>query len=379
MIRTRLVHCLGLFALALLLTSTTAARAEGLLASTIKGTPDLGVIDALSFAEGGVLLIGDGRNAQIIAVQTGDTKPVEWKQTKLENLKEHLAGRLGVEGKDVEILDLAVNPASGRAYIAVRKQDDKRYLILTVDGSGPAQLFDLEGVTFARIQLPKGEQAPISKITDVAATDGRIVAAARANEEFASKIFSIATPVKHNASANIYSAETYHVSHRKWETKAPMSVILPFEEDGKQYVAGAFSCTPVVKYPLDAVQPGARIKGSSVLEVGSGNRPIDMILYEKEGKQYVLTNTFRFHHERRPFGPSPYWTVRFDRDVLFEDDEVNEEALRRLKGNDPGTDRVEMIEAYHGVSQLDRLGADRAVVIRTSADGRDDLEVLPLP
>ena len=28
------------------------------------------------------------------------------------------------------------------------------------------------------------------------------------------------------------SAETYHVAHGRWETKAPMSVLIPFKEGG---------------------------------------------------------------------------------------------------------------------------------------------------
>ena len=86
----------------------------------------------------------------------------------------------------------------------------------------------------------------------------RIVAAGRSNEEFASKIFSIAAPLSHAQKTSSFSAETYHVAHGRWETKAPMSVVIPLKEDGKTYVVGAFSCTPVVKYPIDALQPGHR-------------------------------------------------------------------------------------------------------------------------
>ena len=157
-----------------------------------------------------------------------------------------------------------------------------------------------------------------------------------------------------------------------------MSVLVPYRENDRQYVIGAFSCTPVVKYPLDALQPDAKVKGSSVLELGSGNRPLDMFTYEKNGKPYVLTNTFRFHHKRKAFGPSPYWTVKFEQGILAEKEKVNEKALRRLKGYDPATDRVQVVETFHGVRQMDKLGDDHALVLKEEKNGLT-LVALALP
>ena len=219
----------------------------------------------------------------------------------------------------------------------------------------------------------------VANIDLAAITDDKLVAGVGANDAFASKIFVAQTPLRHDAAGELHAAETFHVQHNKWETKSPMSTIMPFTENGKTYVAGAFACTPVVKYPLDSLSPGAQVKGKSVLELGSGNRPLDMFTYVKDGKEYVLSNTFRFHHERRPFGPSPYWTVRFDRDLLDEEENVNEKALFRLKGNEPATPKVVLVENYHGVRQMDRLGESEAVVLRETSDKKLELAILPLP
>ncbi|HYF00371.1 MAG TPA: hypothetical protein VEJ18_15735, partial [Planctomycetota bacterium] len=335
-------------------------------------------IDVLGFAPGGVLLVGDGRAAQVVAIMTGDVKPAAPLAAKIEGFDAKLAGRLGVGPKDVEILDLAVNPASGRAYVAVRRQTDKLPLVLTVDGSGRIEELPLKDVEHARIPLPKGEQAPVSKVTDVAWAGNRLLASARANEEFASKIFAADGPLRHDAEGALVSAETYHVAHGKWETKAPMSVLMPFDEGGRTYVVGAFSCTPVVKYPVDAIQAGAKVKGISMIELGSGNRPIDMVTYVKDGKRQVLVNTFRFHHEKKPFGPSPFWAARFDADLLAGQEQVNEKAVRRLQGDKPATDRIAVVEAYHGVAHLDLLDEKRALVVKATAAGFD-LEPLALP
>jgi len=355
----------------------TLVAQAGVLKKTARGTPEIKSINVISFAPEGVLMIGDGAASQVLAIQTGDASRRGTLMNKIEGVDAKMAGRLGAKADGIEILDMAVNPASGTVYFAVRKQDDKSYLILTVDASGEIGEFELDDVEYARIRLSAGKVV-IRNITDVAWADGKVVASGRGTETFASAIFSIDAPLSHDSVGSVYSAETYHVSHGRWETKAPMSVLIPLKEDGKSYVVGAFSCTPVVKYPLDSIEPGAQVKGTSVIELGSGNRPIDMFVYEKDGEPYVLTNTFRFHHERRPFGPSPYWTVKFEQGLLAENEKVNKEAIRRLKGSEPATPKIEMIEAYHGVMQMDKLDDKRAVALRETEGGLN-LEPLPLP
>ena len=366
-----LLRTLSLLVLA---TATAFAKPSTVLNKTTNGNPTLKTIDVISFAPEGVLLIGDGQGSQVVAVRTGDLASAKPLAKAIPAIDAKLAGVIGAKADGIEILDLAVNPASGKAYFAIRKQDDKRYLILTVDGNGKIAEFSLDKVEFARVSLAGGKST-INRVTDVAWADTQLVAAGRSADQFASKIFAIETPLSHEAKGNVYSAETYHVQHRRWETKAPMSVLVPYRENDRQYVIGAFSCTPVVKYPLDALKPDAKVKGSSVLELGSGNRPLDMFTYEKNGKPYVLANTFRFHHKRKAFGPSPYWTVKFEQGILSEKEKVNEKALWRLKGYDPATDRVEMVEAFHGVRQMDKLGKGHALVLKEEKVG---LGLLPL-
>ena len=363
---------------ATLLVAGTLVAAPRVIGKPVTGDPGLQSINVIGFAPGGVLLVGDGAGSQIVAIETGDATPAKPLANAIADFDRQLAARLGAKPDGIEILDLAANPASGQVYVAVRKQDDKRYIVATVDGTGEIQEFELDNVRYASVKLSAGD-ATVSRVTDIAWADDRIVAAGRSNETFASKIFSIAAPLEHEATSRTFSAETYHVSHRRWETKAPMSVIMPYKEKDQTYVIGAFSCTPVVKYPLTSLQPDAQIKGTSVIELGSGNRPIDMFVYKRDGKPFVLANTFRFHHELRPFGPSPYWTVKFEQDILGEQEYVNEKALRRLKENyQPATQRVQMVETYHGVMQMDKLGEDQAVVLRQGEKGIS-LAVLALP
>jgi hypothetical protein len=368
-------------AAALVFVAGTAPAADSpLFKTTASGTPKIVSIDAIRFAPHGVLLIGDGRGAQVIAVQTGDTIAGPVQKEAIDKIDEKLAGKLGTTAKGIKITDLAVNPASGKAYVAVLKQEGKVPVVLTVDGDGKIGEFSLEKVTYARIALPGGEKSPITKITDLAFAGDRILVAGQASEEFACKMLTIPVPLEHDAKGTIYSTETFHVSHNAWETRAPMSSILPFEDGGKRYLIGSFACTPVVKYPLDELQPNAKVKGISVIELGSGNRPLRMFTYEKDGKNYVLMNTFRFHHKQKPFGPSPYWTVRFERDLLAENDKVNQKAVRRIDGKyEPVTDRIKQIEDFNGVELMDKLGKDKALTLREDGKGGYRLAPVALP
>src|SRR5262249_20268953 len=152
----------------------------------------------------------------------------------------------------------------------------------------------------------------------------RVLVAAQASDTFGSKIISVPAPLAAGAECGCFSTETYHVAHGRWETNAPIRTVIPYEHDGKKYLVGAFTCTPIVKYALDDLKPGARVKGVSVIELGSGNNPLDMFVYEKDGKSYILMNHQRFQHKQNPAGPSPYWTAKVDHTILRETDKVNE-------------------------------------------------------
>ena len=324
-------------------------------------------INVIHFAPGGVLLIGDGASAQIIALQTGDTAKSDAAFRTIPNFQKELAGKMGTGEEDIEIIDLEINPLSQNLYAAVFNKKTRSPGLIRIEPDGSMAPVNLKGVPHVRVPLPKGEKAPVNVITDVVWVDGRLIAAARCNEEFASKIFSADGPLRHDQAGQIYSAETFHISHNKWETRAPMSVMIPYEEDGKHYIVGAFSCTPVVKYPIDDIQPNAAIKGISMIELGSGNRPLDMFAYEKEGKASVLTNTFRFHHERRPYGPSPHLAFRFDESLLGAEN-VNDKATRRLRGPKPAADRIDIAESFHGVVKMSRLNEKSALALNESGD-----------
>ena len=74
----------------------------------------------------------------------------------------------------------------------------------------------------------------------------------------------------------------------KFETRAPVRTFVPFKVGNEAQLLAAYTCTPLVQFPISDLKPGAKIKGKTVAELGNRNRPLDMIVYQKDGKDYLL-------------------------------------------------------------------------------------------
>jgi len=64
---------------------------------------------------------------------------------------------------------------------------------------------------------------------------------------------------------------------RRYETQAPIRTFVPYEIDGREYVLAAYTCTPLVTIPFSDLQPGAKVHGTTIADLGSGNQPLDMV------------------------------------------------------------------------------------------------------
>jgi len=325
----------------------------------------------LSFGPDGLLLATDADS--VVAIDTGDLGPLRKLKQPIPDITKLLAASTGA--RSVKVVDMAVNPLSGTIYFSISRQPGNQPAILTVDGNGKVGRLSTAKLSHARVTLPGDEGAKVSRITGVGFAEDRVLAAGQSGKAFASKIYSIPLPITHGASADIYSAETYHVSHSRWETRAPIQAFIPFREKGKSYIVGSFACTPIAKFPLDDLKSGAKVVGTSVVELGSGNRPLDMFTYKKNGKRWVVTNTLRFH--KNLFGPSKYWGVRLDMAYLTAE-KVNENAARRNTKSQSGPKGIEVVKSLFGAIEVSKLNDDEMVVLRDSS-GKLTLELAPLP
>ena len=389
----------GLVLAALVLVQSTSAAAPKQTGADklLKNVQTQGLkfsrIGRMSFAKAGVLLIADRGNGSIVAIDTGDLGPARPLKKRIDAVDKLVGAALGTNSAGVQIVDMAVNRQSGRIYLSVIRKQDGISALLTIDAAGKVAAVNLAKARHVRITLPGDGKAKVSNVTGVKLAGSRVLAAGQSGREFASKIYSIPLPLEHGNSADVYSTETYHVAHGQWETKAPIQSFIPVQEKGKTFIVGSFNCTPIAKFPVDGLKTGAKIKGTSIIELGSGNRPIDMFIYKKDGRNWLVTNTDRFHHKRRPFGPSQYWGCRVDMKYLGAK-ATNEQAARRVvkylgaKDTDAkatrkfakqkGPEGVEVIDILFGVKHIDQFDNDKVVVLRVNK-GQLDLEPAVLP
>ena len=334
-------------------------------------------IGRMSFATDGVLLVADRGNGSVVAIDTGDTGSATPLKKRIDNIDTLIAGALGTKATGVQIVDMVVNRINGRIYLSVIRKQDGISALLTIDGTGKVAAVNLAKARHVRITLPGDGKAKVSNVTGVKLAGSRVLAAGQSGREFASKIYSIPLPLEHGNSAAVYSTETFHVAHGRWDTRAPIQSFIPVKEKGKTYIVGSFNCTPIAKFPVDGLENGAKIKGTSVVELGSGNRPVDMFIYKKGGKDWLVTNTDRFHHKRRPIGPSQYWGCRVDMKYLGAK-ETNEKAARRTVKKKKGPEGMEVIDVLFGVKHIDQFANDKVVVLRDTK-GKLSLEPAVLP
>ena len=334
-------------------------------------------IGRMSFATDGVLLVADRGNGSVVAIDTGDTGSATPLKKRIDNIDTLIAGALGTKAAGVQIVDMVVNRINGRIYLSVIRKQDGISALLTIDGSSKVAAVNLAKARHVRITLPGDGKAKVSNVTGVKLAGSRVLAAGQSGREFASKIYSIPLPLEHGNSAAVYSTETFHVAHGRWETRAPIQSFIPIKEKGKTYIVGSFDCTPIAKFPVDGLESGAKIKGTSVVELGSGNRPVDMFIYKKGGKDWLVTNTDRFHHKRRPIGPSQYWGCRVDMKYLGAK-EINEKAARRTVKKKKGPEGMEVLDVLFGVKHIDQFANDKVVVLRDTK-GKLSLEPAVLP
>jgi hypothetical protein len=257
---------------------------------------------------------------------------------------------------------LAVNPASGNAYLSVSrgKGPDAKPALVKVDQKGKLDVLDLKDVKFASIMLPNASQKNRNDaVTGMAYTDGKLIIAGLSNEEFASNLRVVAVPFKEADKGS--GVEIYHGAHGKLETASPVRTFALYEIKGEQNVLAAYTCTPLVRFPVSDLKPGTKVKGTTIAELGNGNRPLDIITYEKGGKTYLLITN----------------SVRGVMKVTTEDIDKVEPITKPAK---PKTGlSYETIEDLKGIKQLAKLDKMHALVIREGKEGALTLDTIDLP
>ena len=266
-----------------------------------EGKPEFQAISQLAFGPEGVLFVADTKAAAITAIYLGESKATTGSGLiKIEAINQKIAALAGTSADQIVIEDLAVNPISRHAYLAVArgKGPDAAPLLVRVKADGRPELVSLDKVKFSRVDLPnpapdaapapgkKGGNRRLEAITDLAYADGRLLVAGLSNEEFSSTLRAI--PFPFTTVDRGTAVEIYHGAHGAFETRAPVRTLVSYRIGSEAHVLAAYTCTPLVQFAMSELKPGAKIRGKTIAEFGNGNRPLDMIVYQKDGKDYLL-------------------------------------------------------------------------------------------
>ena len=359
-----------------------AERAGGLK----EGKPDLKSAGPLAFGPDGILFVGDTAGAALFAIDTGDKAEAKEKaKIEVKDISGTIAKALGTEASNIMINDLAVNPKSGNVYLSVSRGrgPDAAPVIVRVKPDGKIEEVSLDNVAFAKAEIPNAPaanapapNAPAGKarggrgpanprsqsITDIAYADGRVFLAGLSNEEFSSRLIAIPYPFS-SEGIDGASIEIYHGAHGQLETKSPIRTFVTYRIGNDPYMLAAYTCTPLVKIPVSDLKAGAHVKGTTIAELGNRNNPLDMIVYQKDGKDYLLmTNSSR-------------GVMKIPTAGAGEAAPITEHVLN---GGKKGLG-YETIESLKGVQQMDQLDGTHAVILVKAADGPLNLETIELP
>ena len=301
--------CAGLLALGATWAVTSGAAPAGVTATTAAigvtstgmryGAPDLRSAGALTFGVDNTLFVGDSQGAAVFAIDIKDTaKDPGTDPIKVENIDRKIASLLGTTPDAIVINDLAVHPASQNVYLAVSRGrgNDAVPVILRATKQGALEEVPLKNVAFSKAGISNapevgsktswgGDKRQMT-ITDLAFVDGQLLVAGLSNAEFASTLRRLPFPFTQDTTVS--TLEIYHTSHGKYETNSPIETFLPFTINGRPSLIAGYGCAPLASFSLADLREKKHLRGVTLAELGGGNRPVDMVAFQRDGKDRIL-------------------------------------------------------------------------------------------
>ncbi len=352
------------------LLASLAVAAVDYSSSLTQGKADMKSAGSLAFGPDGILFVGDSVGAAVFAIDTQDRKPGKGSGTvEIAGINEKIAALLGTAADQILVNDMAVNPLSKNVYLSVSrgKGPDAIPVIVRAGHSGKLEEVSLDKVKHSRAGLPnpveakkdaRGNNLRMDSITDLAYVDGKVFVAGLSNEEFSSNLRSIPFPFK--AVENGTSVEIYHGQHGRFETNSPVRTFVPYEIKSESYLLAAYTCTPLVKFPVASLKPGTKVMGTTIAELGNRNRPLDMVIYQKSGHDFILMNN------------SSRGVMKMSAENLDKFEPIKSQT--ELQGV-----KYETIAGLKGVEQLDKLDKENALMLVRNDGGSLDLKTVALP
>lgn len=353
-----------LVAVALLAAASASVPLSAGLAPTMAG-PTFASIGPMTFGPDGTLFAADRTSATIVAMKLPDVDvkygdPFGTAGTSaVDSIDAKVGALLGTDAAGVTITDLAVHPISKHTYLSVMRGTgpEAKAALVRVNGAGSVVLVPFDTISFTSVSLPNpaavspnGRGGRAQSVTDLSLVDGRLYVAGLSNEEFASKLWSVAYPftsVDRGA-----SIEIYHGNHGGLETRAPVMAFVPYKIGSELNILAGYTCTPLVKIPVTALKAGDKVVGTTIAEFGAGNQPLDLLVYQKDGRDFLLMSNSRH-------GVMKISTNGF----------ANAAAITERVGGTAGVP-FETVASMVNVEQMDLLDAQRTLVIVRGESGR---------
>jgi hypothetical protein len=327
------------------------------------GKVELKSAGALAMGPDGILFVGDSVGGAIVALDVDDRTPSKSDASlEIKGINEKIAAMLGTAADQILIQDVVVNPISKNVYIAVSRghgADAIPVLLRAAPGGKLTEvsLASIKHMSVALLDQPQQDRQRMETITQLKYVDGKVLIAGLSNEEFSSSLRSIPFPFQ--AASKGTGIEIWHGSHGRFETQAPVRTFVPYEIKGEKAILAAYTCTPLVRIPVSELKAGNKVKGTTIAELGNRNKPIDMIVYAKGGKHYIL------------MANSSRGVMKLTADNL-------ETYQPITKQTETTGVPYETIASLKGVQHLDKYDDATALVLMGDG-GSLDLRTVPLP
>jgi hypothetical protein len=316
---------------------------------------DAVLLVALKFDPQGILYAADAKNDRLLGLAV-EEKEGKAKAVKIDNLSEQLAKALEAGSDPVTVHDVAVHPISHSVYLSASKKGGGGTLLFRVNGD-KVEKVDLGSFKTTSVALPGGAR-PFDLV--VTAKDV-VVSSMNRDKTFGSALHRVALPLKEGGIATA-ETEIYHTSHKRWETKAPLVAMAGFSSGGQEYIMGSTACTPVVRIGVSDVADKKKVQTATIVELGSRNAPVSMLVYTKDKQQSLLVTN------------NKEGAYKVAQPILDESAKLNEKAVNRGAGV-----AIETVESWKGAKKSAILDGASAVVVRDGGDGTLSLQTLPLP
>ena len=247
----------------------------------------------LAFDDAGTLYIADWKAARIYAVKVPPAASSAIVPFNLPDVQANVAKALKAQASAIRFEDLAVQPGSGLAYVAVSAGG--KPAVVSIDATGAVRTLPTSSLsTYAPIDSPPAASqrfwrdlpAPALTVTDMKYHQGKLYLAGLSNRNFASTLRVLDVPF--TGKAALASVEMYHPVHNQVETRAPIRSMSFVVADGVPSMLAAYTCTPLVLIPLDAIKDGAHIVGKTIGEMGWGSAPVGMVSFKSGDSEMVL-------------------------------------------------------------------------------------------